>query len=125
MKNREGTTRKFYIVNMSVAAKSALSYSVGLYNILKDKKKEKKEKELEQIVKEPFSDIDISTLKEELMKRLVDSKQPEDEQTAKLIEELSTSSSSSSLAKGLKPSIVEMGESPLHVQLQYGYEHNP
>ena len=94
MKNREGTCLKYYIVNQRQAAKNALSYSVGLYNILKDKNKKKKEADLDKIVHKPFQ-TDISDLKERLTKALILSGEDEDLETASLIEKISLTNLSS------------------------------
>ena len=74
MKSRLETTFKYYIVNLEHAAKKALSFSVGMNNVL-DEPTDPIVKEVEEQFKKcikpvPLKDIPVDKLKEELKKRL-------------------------------------------------------
>ena len=64
MKNREGTTRQFYIMNCRTIAKNASSYSVGLYNILNDESKQEEESLFNTVIEKKYDNPDLDELKE-------------------------------------------------------------
>ena len=94
MKNREGTTLKYYIMNTKQAAKSALDYSVGLYNILNDKKRESHCPKLKEFAQKPLADVSIEELKVELKNRLVIKGQQEDGAVARMLNNMALNSGS-------------------------------
>ena len=65
MKNRKNTCRKFYLVNCKTVAKSALNYSVGLYNVLNDKSEEVQKQEyiLKTDSEKEYQETDLEELK--------------------------------------------------------------